>query len=129
MKIFHRYAIITVFSFCLVAIANAAEYKSIGLKIAGMSCSACAEKVQTSLNKVEGVKEAIVTLTTSTAKVVYDPSKTDENALKGSVKAAGYSITEIKAWDKTMTSKAEASEKAGCCGGVCTDKAAKKKSI
>ncbi len=132
MKTVLGLVLVTIMAFSVVTAVNAAEYKTVGLKIDGMTCGSCVDKVQTSLKKVEGVKEAEVTLATHTAKVVYDPSKTNEKALEGSVSTAGFKVSEVKAWDKSMSakSKSESSEKAGCCGGgSCADKESKKKSI
>ncbi len=130
MKNILSLTLVATMAFSVVTAVSAAEYRTVGLKIDGMTCGSCVDKVQTSLKKVEGVKEAEVTLATHTAKVVYDPSKTDEKALKGSVSTAGFKVSEVKAWDKSMGAKSESSEKSGCCGGgTCADKASKKQPI
>ncbi len=130
MKNILSLTLVAMLALSLITAANAAAYRTVGLKIDGMTCGSCVDKVKTSLTKVEGVKEAEVTLATHTAKVVYDPSKTNEKALEGSVSTAGFKVSEVKAWDKSMSAKSESSGKSGCCGGgSCTDKENKKKSI
>jgi Cu+-exporting ATPase len=63
------------------------------LTITGMSCASCVSKVEKSLQKVEGVKEANVNLATNRAKVVLeqeDSASVDE--LKQAVENAGYGV-------------------------------------
>ena len=44
-------------------------------KIGGMNCSACSNRVERGIKKLEGVKEANVNLTTETLTVDFDESK------------------------------------------------------
>jgi Cu+-exporting ATPase len=62
----------------------------IDLPITGMTCAACAARVERSLAGTAGVDEASVNLATERAMVLYDPSKTDVNELVKSVQGAGY---------------------------------------
>lgn len=47
--------------------------KQIDLPIRGMSCASCAEKIETGLPKLEGVKEVSVNFAAEKGKVLYDP--------------------------------------------------------
>ncbi|MCB9498698.1 MAG: cadmium-translocating P-type ATPase [Bacillales bacterium] len=58
--------------------------------ITGMSCASCQVRVQTALEKVEGVKEVNVNLLSNSMSVVYDESKIEKKNIIKSVKAVGY---------------------------------------
>jgi Cu+-exporting ATPase len=61
----------------------------IDLPIEGMSCAACASRVERTLNRLEGV-EASVNYATEKATVRFDPGKVATTDLVGAVEAAGY---------------------------------------
>jgi len=67
------------------------------LAIEGMTCAACASRVEAALRKVPGVREAAVNLATETARVTWNASPGaamgDETALLTAVSKAGYSAT------------------------------------
>ncbi|XOQ44325.1 MAG: Copper-exporting P-type ATPase [Clostridium sp.] len=62
------------------------------IKIAGMSCAACAARIEKSLNKVEGVKSTNVNLAMERAAVAYDDSKVDLERLNETIERLGYSV-------------------------------------
>src|SRR3989338_8134281 len=66
------------------------QEESISVHISGMHCASCAIKIETSLRKVEGVKEANVNFASEKAFVRYDAQKANKNDLANAVKLAGY---------------------------------------
>jgi Cu+-exporting ATPase len=60
------------------------------LPIDGMTCASCANRIERSLNKVDGVT-ATVNYATERATVEYDPAAVEPEQLLGAVEAAGYS--------------------------------------
>ena len=66
------------------------KFERIDLPITGMTCAACAARVQAGLSKMEGVKEASVNLATERATIVYDPEKVSIEAIMAAVKDLGY---------------------------------------
>jgi Cu+-exporting ATPase len=66
-----------------------ATRERIDLPIEGMSCAACASRVERTLNKLEGV-EASVNFATERATVHFDPARVGTPDLVGAVEAAGY---------------------------------------
>lgn len=62
----------------------------IDMPITGMTCSACANRIERTLSKQPGVKEAAVNFATERATVTFDPSLTNTDALVESVRGAGY---------------------------------------
>ena len=60
------------------------------LKVTGMSCGACADKVKAALSGVSGVTVANVDATAGTAEVGYDAGKTKVDAIIAAVNATGH---------------------------------------
>ena len=60
--------------------------------ILGMSCAACAARVDKTLNKQPGVCQASVNYAAATVLVEYDPSQTSPEALRHAVQEAGYDL-------------------------------------
>jgi Cu+-exporting ATPase len=62
----------------------------ITLKIDGMTCAACVHTVQTALQRVDGVTDAIVSLGDDTATITYDASSTEVRQMMAAVDSVGY---------------------------------------
>ncbi|MGE4577145.1 MAG: heavy metal translocating P-type ATPase [Candidatus Methanomethylophilaceae archaeon] len=77
------------------------------LRIAGMSCSACATRIEKSLQSAHGVYEAAVNFGNSVAAVSFDPEKTDRGKLVKIIEKAGYSTIDD---DPETIARAEAEE-------------------
>jgi len=65
------------------------------LKVGGMHCGACAEKITAALKGVQGVTAANVSYETGVAEVGYDDKKTKVDALVAAVTAAGFTATKM----------------------------------
>ncbi|MDQ0088998.1 Cu+-exporting ATPase [Paenibacillus anaericanus] len=61
------------------------------LQITGMTCAACASRIEKGLNKLEGVTDANVNFAMERATVTYDPSKVDVSKMEASIQKLGYS--------------------------------------
>jgi len=59
--------------------------------IPSMDCPPCAKGIEASLNRVPGVKQAVVNYDTKQAVLVYDPSVTDRDKLLARIDASGFS--------------------------------------
>ncbi|MBL7054680.1 copper-translocating P-type ATPase [Candidatus Woesearchaeota archaeon] len=64
--------------------------KKADIEITGMHCASCSTIIDRALNKVEGVKNTNVNLTTNKATIEFDESKTDEATLVNTIKNKGY---------------------------------------
>jgi Cu+-exporting ATPase len=71
--------------------------KKITLKIQDMSCASCAQTVEKSLNKAEGVDEAQVNFAAEKAYITFDPQQNSREKLIEVVKNSGYGVKEEKA--------------------------------
>src|SRR3990172_4147443 len=63
------------------------------LPVEGMTCAACALRVERSLNKLDGVR-AEVNFATETARVRYVPGLAGVAELAAAIRKAGYEATE-----------------------------------
>jgi Cu+-exporting ATPase len=68
--------------------------------VGGMSCAACARRVERGLQKVEGVQSASVNLGTEEALVEYDGARVRLRDLKQAIREAGYEVVERKAGEE-----------------------------
>lgn len=76
--------------------ATAAKTKQSTLQITGMTCAACANRIEKGLNKMEGVSSANVNFALEKANVTYDPAKVDRKNLEETIKKLGYgTVTEV----------------------------------
>jgi Cu+-exporting ATPase len=60
------------------------------LHVGGMTCAACSARVQRSLGKAPGVRDATVNLMMANATITFDPAVTSPDALMEVVRKAGY---------------------------------------
>lgn len=72
------------------------------LKIAGMSCAACAARIEKGLSRLDGVKSANVNLSMERATVEYDDSVTNRDELENVVTKLGYSVIKEEAAKKAV---------------------------
>lgn len=73
------------------------EIKESSLQITGMTCAACATRIEKGLNKMEGVEQATVNLALEKSAIKYDPSKLSEADLEKKIEALGYGVVKHKA--------------------------------
>lgn len=60
------------------------------MQITGMTCAACANRIEKGLNKLDGVSEASVNFTMEQASVKFDPSKVHIGRLEQKIEDLGY---------------------------------------
>lgn len=70
--------------------------QKITLKITGMSCAHCVNKIETALQGLQGVAKAKVNLKKETAKVKYDETVQTLDNLTAAVKEVGYEAEAVK---------------------------------
>jgi Cu+-exporting ATPase len=71
--------------------------KETSLQITGMTCAACAVRIEKGLKKIEGVSEASVNLALEKSTIKFDPSKTNIEAIQAKVRDLGYDVVTEKA--------------------------------
>jgi Cd2+/Zn2+-exporting ATPase len=65
---------------------------SVRLTVPEMDCPSCAQKVDKSLQRVDGVVDATLQPTTGTANVTYDPDRVTETDVVQAIENAGYEV-------------------------------------
>ncbi len=71
--------------------------KETTMQISGMTCAACAVRIEKGLNKLEGVEEATVNLALEKSAVKFDPTKTNVESIQKKVRDLGYDVVLEKA--------------------------------
>jgi Cu+-exporting ATPase len=66
------------------------QKERVDLPITGMTCAACAARIERSLGKAEGVEEAAVNLATERATVQFDPHVTSIDKIVETIRNTGY---------------------------------------
>ena len=61
--------------------------------VGGMSCSSCANTVERTLSKLEGVQSAKVNSSDSSATVAYKPDRVSPDQMKEAVEKVGYNLS------------------------------------
>jgi P-type Cu+ transporter len=68
--------------------------EKVELNIIGMTCAACATRIEKGLNKIEGVTNATVNLALESATVAYNPSQTGTKEMIEKIEKLGYQASE-----------------------------------
>jgi copper chaperone CopZ len=84
------FVMVAIFALSVFAFAGTEGQKKVDIKVDGMTCANCVGKVKGALEKVDGVKDAKVSLDKNNAVIVYDSKKTDEKALHKIINATGF---------------------------------------
>ncbi|WP_404321516.1 heavy metal translocating P-type ATPase [Cytobacillus firmus] len=76
---------------------SSAALKEVKLPISGMTCAACATRIEKGLNKMEGVESANVNLALEKASILYNPEVTEVANFEKKVHDLGYDVVKEKA--------------------------------
>ena len=82
-------------------------------------CGMCKDRIEGTLNAIEGVEEARLDLTTKKVKVKFDDSKQSEASLKAIITKIGYAADELPADEEAFNGLP------GCCKSAAACKASK----
>ena len=72
------------------------EWKETNLQITGMTCAACATRIEKGLNKMDGVEEANVNLALEKSAIKYDPTKLTSKDFEKKIEDLGYGVVKEK---------------------------------
>lgn len=70
--------------------------KEANLQITGMTCAACADRIEKVLKKIDGVEEATVNFALERATIKYDSAVANVEALQKRIKEIGYEVVAEK---------------------------------
>lgn len=71
---------------------NLSDAEQCDLPITGMTCAACASRIERVLNRQPGIESANVNFATARATVAFDPNQTDVQRIAQTVEDAGYGV-------------------------------------
>lgn len=80
-------------------VAEKTDFNSITIPIGGMTCAACAQRVEKAIGKLDGVASVSVNFATEKATVSYDPQKVRPSVVKEAIEKAGYKALEVSKTD------------------------------
>ena len=66
------------------------------LQINGMTCAACANRIEKGLSKIEGVEKANVNFALERSTITYDPEQTNMNEFTERIEKLGYGVIQEK---------------------------------
>lgn len=66
--------------------------KEIDFQITGMTCAACAGRIEKGLNRLEGVDDASVNFALETSHIVYETEQLTAEDLKQKIQSLGYDV-------------------------------------
>ncbi|MDE5977825.1 MAG: heavy metal translocating P-type ATPase [Turicibacter sp.] len=89
--------------------------KKISLKIEGMSCSSCANRLERLVNKIDGVEKGIVNFATETLTLKYNDSIIHIDQVEATIEKAGF---KVKKEMKAYTVKVEGMSCSSCANRV-----------
>ncbi|TSB45964.1 copper-translocating P-type ATPase [Alkalicoccobacillus porphyridii] len=72
------------------------ETKEVSLQINGMTCAACANRIEKGLSKIDGVQRANVNFANEKTTIIYDPEQTTVQHFSDKINKLGYEV----AYDK-----------------------------
>ena len=84
-------------------------------KIEGMTCSACASRIERVVKKLEGVESANVNFASETLNVTYDEEKVDKEKITAAIEKAGY---KVKTQSKSYTFNIEGMTCSACANRI-----------
>ena len=62
------------------------------LRVKGMTCGACEQRIQRALAQVDGVVRSAADRRAERVKVVFDPSRTSAQVVQARIEQAGYEV-------------------------------------
>jgi Cu+-exporting ATPase len=71
-------------------------------KIDGMTCAACSRAAERAINKLDGIEEATVNLSTEKAQVIYNDDKINSQDIIGAIDKAGYKGSVVEALNEIV---------------------------
>jgi len=79
---------------------------SVTIPLGGMTCAACARRIEKVLRELDGVSEAVVNLATEKAAITYEPQKIRVAAIKAAIEKAGYQALAVSKTDAAAEDRA-----------------------
>ena len=69
--------------------------QNVSIPIGGMTCAACAQRVEKAIKKLDGVESVFVNLATEKATISYNPKQVRLSVIRETIEIVGYKALEI----------------------------------
>lgn len=67
--------------------------KQLELKVSGMTCTGCEQRIAKALSRLEGVVRSTANHQTGRVRVVFDTARTSEQAVRSAIEQTGYEVS------------------------------------
>lgn len=71
-------------------------YKTLIIRVSGMHCDGCGQKIQKSLSKIDGLRDVQADFSNGEVRMHFDESKTDLEKIRGAIRKNGFIATGVK---------------------------------
>ncbi len=66
--------------------------KQLEVRVTGMTCTACEQRIEKALARVEGVVQSAADHRAARVRVMFDPADTSESDVRSCIERAGYVV-------------------------------------
>ncbi len=66
--------------------------EEVQLRVSGMSCTGCEQRIEKALGRVEGVLRSAADHRAGQVRVVFAPARTSEQSVRACIERAGYGV-------------------------------------
>ncbi len=66
--------------------------KHVELRVTGMTCHACEQRIEKALTRIDGVVQSAADHRAAEVRVMFDPARTSESAVRSCIERAGYTV-------------------------------------
>lgn len=63
------------------------------LHVTGMTCTGCEQRIQKALGRLEGIQRSRADYQRAEVRVVFDPARTTEQAVRACIEQVGYDLS------------------------------------
>lgn len=67
--------------------------KQLELKVSGMTCTGCEQRIANALSRLEGVVRSTANHQTGQVRVVFDAARISEQAVRSAIEQTGYEVS------------------------------------
>ena len=68
--------------------------EQVDLTVSGMTCGACEQRIEKALARIDGVVRSAADHRAARVRVMFDPARTSESAIRSCIERAGYSVAQ-----------------------------------
>ena len=66
--------------------------QQLNFRVTGMTCNACEQRIERALARVDGIAQSAADHRAERVRVMFDPARTSEAAVRSYIERAGYTV-------------------------------------